>query len=165
MISTAVKRTILRKRYNSRGFTLIEVIATISIMVIMIGLVTVGSRRAVDNREADSTAREFMALLDTARNKAFASGGAKVVITKDAATQDLNITLRDAKDTRSYASMKVPNTLGFGVSPGITTINYTKAGTPVTTSDVTFTIQAQSTRKKILIIVSKGSGSIARKDG
>lgn len=122
---------------NVRGFTLIELITTIVVLAILVGLALPSFRSFVANQRIRNASFDLMASLTLARSEAI-TRATTVSLTKGSSSWDQGWTVTDgstpaAQVQQAYSGLSITD------SASLSAVSYGKDGRAVTTS-TTFTV-------------------------
>lgn len=129
------------KRRHARGFTLIELVTSITVLAIIVGLALPSFREFVANQRIRNASFDLMAALTLARSEAV-TRGVPVSLLRTQTTWDQGWTVTDATTTPAQnIQVQGPyNSLSITDSASLATISYGKDGRAAAASSTKFTV-------------------------
>lgn len=132
-----------------RGFTLIELMITVSISAMLLGMVAMVMQRMKSNKQLDATANELKAALVYGRQIAFTNNGTVFSVTTNSGTTYYTVTtvLNAIVVDKTYIPSGVTLTYSSGMSP----LTFSPNG--VASAGGTLTLTSSTGRTAVITIV------------
>jgi len=118
-------------KHRARGFTLIELVTTVTVMAVLAGIALPSFRAFVANQRVRNVSFDLMAALTLARSQAVTRNGS-VTLKKTGTAWDGGWTVTDG--TNTFQNQEAYKNLSITDSAGLAAVTYGKDGRAVTTS-------------------------------
>jgi len=120
-------------RRHPRGFTLIELVTSITVVAVLSTLALPNFRQFVANQRIRNASFDLMAALSLARSEAVTRGGKSVTLTKTSTSWDQGWTMKDDSGNL-IQTQQAFNDLSIADSASLGAVSYGKDGRAITTS-------------------------------
>lgn len=168
-ISPQVVEMILPTIKTPKGFTIVELLVVIGIILIILGVAVPRLNRSTEGAKLKTTADSLHGLLETAKSYAMTQNIRCALVNNMPAAGQVSIAKQDVddidndSDTSEYIGFDVPFKIPSGINVALTAdeqIVFLPSGSVEDSSDTTITVTSSSMQKSKTISVNTTTGFI-----